>query len=200
MNNRNIIETDNRYAEVANAMVAYMADCRFDQSHLNGGYIWLALEYSLRFHPRFWREFSITTIVDAVSRYFPNWRNILQEAGRTVDDFLNEFEEGIRVNAFDEANAELLLALPASQRPTNSDEAYAVISAMLAEKGTTAELNLGNRDADACGEDALHHLHRFTEAQQGRVAHRVAKYIAHVYRNEVMERFNDRAEPPQSAS
>ncbi|WP_244283857.1 hypothetical protein [Paraburkholderia caballeronis] len=174
------------YAQTADAMYAYMDDCNFDETHLTGTLIWLALEYAYHPHSRFWRDFDTTTIFDAVSRRFPNWRAMLGKAGRSADALLREFEEAVRRNAFDEANAEMLMALPISERPTTSHTAFDWIVAALAEKGLTAELEYAERNGYDCGTDALLVLHRLEHAQRGIVVDRIGRFVALYYRHAAM--------------
>ncbi|WP_438452024.1 hypothetical protein, partial [Listeria monocytogenes] len=89
-------------------------------------------------HPRFWRDFDIATVVDAMSRRARNWREKLEKAGRSADALQRQLEETVRRNAFDEANAEMLMALPVPERPKTSHAAFDWILATLAEIGLTA--------------------------------------------------------------
>ncbi|MCM3754825.1 hypothetical protein M3665_23155 [Bacillus licheniformis] len=148
-----------------------MDDCDFDETHLTGNRLWLALEYAYRPHPRFWRDFDIATVVDAMSRRARNWREKLEKAGRSADALQRQLEETVRRNAFDEANAEMLMALPVPERPKTSHAAFDWILATLAEIGLTAELGFAERDGYDCGTDALLVLHRLQHAQRGCVFH-----------------------------
>jgi hypothetical protein len=176
------------YVQTADAMCAYMDDCNFDETHLTGNLLWLALEYAYRPHPRFWRDFDITTIVDAVSRRFPNWRATLEKTGRSASAVLRQFEEAVQSNAFYEANAETLMALSDSERPTTSYAAFDWILAALAEKGLTTELELAECDGDDCGTELLLALHRLEHAQRGIVVDRIGRFVALQYRHAAMKR------------
>ncbi|RQZ57947.1 hypothetical protein DIE08_34100 [Burkholderia sp. Bp9004] len=94
----------------------------------------------------------------------------------------------MRLNAFDEANAEMLLALPAHERPSDATSAFEWLSAQFARKGLKTELEFARRDRNACGNHALDVLHGLEEAAQGRTVDRTGTLLARVYRDSVMER------------
>jgi hypothetical protein len=186
------------YAQTVETMCAYMNDCSFDESHLTGNHIWLALEYAYQPHPRFWRDFDIATIVDAVSRRFPHWRAALEKAGKSADALLRQFEETVRSNAFYEANGEMLIALPVSERPTTSYAAFDWIVAALAAKGLTAELEMAERDGDDCGTESLLVLQRLEAAQRGIVVDRIGRFVALQYRQAAMNRGEEHGKRPNT--
>lgn len=188
------------YARTADTMCAYFDDCNFDETHLTGKLLWLALEYAYQPHQRFWRDFDVSTIVDAVSRRFPNWRAALEKAGKSADALLRQLEEAVRRNAFDEANAEMLMALPVSERPTTSHAAFDWILAALAEKGLTAEVEYAERGGYDCGTDTLAVLHRLEQAQRGIVIDRMGRLIALHYRYAAMNHGDNQAVPPRTCS
>ncbi|MCW3649178.1 hypothetical protein K6Y74_38885, partial [Burkholderia cenocepacia] len=80
---------------------------------------------------------------------------------------VHQLEETVRRNAFDEANAEMLMALPVPERPKTSHAAFDWILATLAEIGLTAELGFAERDGYDCGTDALLVLHRVAGRRKG---------------------------------
>ncbi|WP_412528920.1 hypothetical protein [Burkholderia lata] len=93
----------------------------------------------------------------------------------------------MRVNAFDEANAEILRALPRHMRPTDGAAAFEWLSTQFARKGMAEELEFARRDGDVCGDGALDMLHCLEEAAVGRNVERTGMLIAGVYRNAVMK-------------
>jgi hypothetical protein len=177
-----------------------MDDCNFDATHLTGHLLWLALEYAYLPHPRFWRDFDLRTVVDAVSRRFPNWRATLEEAGWSADALLRQFEEAVRSNAFYEANAETLMAMSDSERPTTGYAAFEWILAELAEKGLTTELELAERDGDDCGTELLLVLHRLEHAQRGIVVDRIGRFVALHYRHAAMKRREEHSASPSKST
>jgi hypothetical protein len=44
------------YAKAVAAIFSFVVDCNLDESHLNAGNLWLALEYAYQSHPKFWHE------------------------------------------------------------------------------------------------------------------------------------------------
>ena len=185
------------YVQTADAMCAYMDDCNFGETHLTGNLFWLALEYAYRPHPRFWRDFDITIVVNAVSRRFPYWRATLEKAGRPASAVLRQFEQAVQSNAFYEANAETLMALPDSERPTTSYAAFDWILAELVKKGSTTELEMVERECDDCGTELLLALHRLENAQRGIVVDRIGRFVALHYRHAAMNRGEDNSAPPR---
>ncbi|KUZ75380.1 hypothetical protein WI38_28390 [Burkholderia ubonensis] len=93
----------------------------------------------------------------------------------------------MRVNAFDEANAEMLRSLPVHMRPTDGTTAFEWLSTQFARKGMAEELEFARRDGGVCGDGALDMLHCLEEAAVGRNVERTGMLIARVYRNAVMK-------------
>ncbi|MGF7133024.1 hypothetical protein P3T40_004515 [Paraburkholderia sp. EB58] len=176
------------YAQAAAGIFSYVVDCKFDESHLNASNLFLAIEYAYRRHPRFWRDLKIETVADGVSRRFPSWRQILDQSGKRPNTVLKELEETIFMNAFDEANAEMLLALPESERPTNADAAFLLISKILSQKGLQKQVEYAERDGYRCGEEALNGLYRLTQGQRGITVERLGTGVARMYRDAVVNR------------
>ncbi|MFP6560780.1 hypothetical protein WJ542_21125 [Paraburkholderia sp. B3] len=181
------------HANMVDAMCAYMTDCRFDQSHLNSMCLSLAMEYVYQPRPRFWQDFNIAYITVALSRCIPDWRHALESTNGVPDRLLRDVGEFLHVKAFDEANAEMMLALPAHERPTDSASAFAWISSQLAHKGLKAELDFARRDGNACGEHALDALRCLEEAAAGRTIARTGALVARTYRDAVMKRHAESA-------
>jgi len=178
------------YAKAAAAIFSYIVDCNLDESHLNAGNLWLALEYAYQPHPRFWRNFKIETVVDGVSRRFPDWQEILERSDKSPNTVLKEVEDAIFMNAFDEANGEMLLALPESERPTNGSAAYLWILKALSQKGLQKQVEFAERDGDRCGEEALNVLYRLTQGRRGIIVERPGTSAARMYRDAVVSLAN----------
>ncbi|EEE05578.1 conserved hypothetical protein [Burkholderia multivorans CGD2] len=100
--------------------------------------------------------------------------------------------EYVRINAFDEANAEMLRALPVHMRPTDGATAFEWLSAQLARKGMMTELDFARRDGNVCGEGALDMLHCLEEAAVGRGVERTGTLVAKVYRDATMKHHAER--------
>ncbi|HGO6088801.1 hypothetical protein [Burkholderia cepacia] len=172
------------------ALAAYMTDCRFTASDLTAATLSLALEYAYQPHPRFWREFNIGFLLRALTICVPDWRDVLDSAAhasRGANRLLADVGEYVRVNAFDEANAEMLRAPPGHMRPTGGATAFDWISAQLARKGMTEALKFARRDGAVCGDRALNVLHCLEEALVGRHIERTGTLVARVYRDAVMQ-------------
>ncbi|HDR9161629.1 TPA: hypothetical protein QDB28_001992 [Burkholderia vietnamiensis] len=179
------------HAGPVDALVAYMSDCGFTASNLTAFTLSLALEYVYQPHPRFWRDFDLAYLVRAITLCTPDWRAPLNRANRpaeSADKMLTDVGDYLRVNAFDEANAEMMLTLPVHARPSDAACAFDWISAQLASKGLNTELEFAKRDRDACGSHALEVLHCLEEAAQGRTVDRTGTLVARVYRDSVMDR------------
>ncbi|WP_185715899.1 hypothetical protein [Burkholderia sp. Bp9004] len=182
--------TREAHAGTVDALVAYMRDCRFNASCLTAATLSLALEYVYKTHPRFWRDFNIAFLVRALSLHIPDWRAVTNSAGHAsggANRLLADVEEYVRVNAFDEANAEMLRALPMHMRPMDGASAFDWISAQLAKKGMAEELEFARQDGDVCGDGALDALHCIEEAAAGRIVERTGMLAARVYRDAVMK-------------
>ncbi|VWD64341.1 hypothetical protein [Burkholderia contaminans] len=166
-----------------------MDDCRFGASDLTAAIVSLALEYVYQPHPRFWRDFNVAFLIRALTQRVPDWRAAINSAGHAsggATRLLADVEEYVRVNAFDEANTEMLRSLPVHMRPTDGATAFEWLSAQFARKGMTEELEFALRDGEVCGDGALDMLHCLEEAAVGRNVERTGMLIARVYRNAVM--------------
>ncbi|WP_420211156.1 hypothetical protein ACN8ZM_25900 [Burkholderia aenigmatica] len=180
--------TPDLHAETTNALYTYMADCQFNELHLTSMCLSLALEYVYQPRPRFWQDFDLMYLVTAMTRCIPHWQIALEGTGRGVNELLRDVNEFLRLNAFDEANAEMLLTLPAHERPSDASSAFDWLCAQFARNGLETELEFARRDRDACGNHALEVLHCLEEAAQGRTVDRTGTLVARVYRDSVMER------------
>ncbi|WP_249189589.1 hypothetical protein [Burkholderia ambifaria] len=176
------------HAGTTDALYTYMADCQFNEAHLTSMCLSLALEYVYQPRPRFWQDFDLMYLVTAMNRCIPNWQIALEDTGRGMNELLRDVNEFLRLNAFDEANAEMLLALPAHERPFDAASAFEWLSAQFARRGLKTELEFARRDRDACGNHALDVLHCLEEAAQGRTVDRTGTLLARVYRDSVMDR------------
>ncbi|WP_232429289.1 hypothetical protein [Burkholderia ubonensis] len=159
-------------------------------SDLTAATVSLALEYVYQPHPRFWRDFNVAFLVRALTLCVPDWRAAINSAGHAsggATRLLADVEEYVRVNAFDEANAEMLRSLPVHMRPTDGTTAFEWLSTQFARKGMAEELEFARRDGGVCGDGALDMLHCLEEAAVGRNVERTGMLIARVYRNAVMK-------------
>lgn len=172
--------------EVAKAIVDFMADCGPGAADVNTFNLGLALEYVYRPLPRFWRDFDMATLVDAISKRYPEWRGSVHESDRTAEDVLREVEEILHCHTFDEANAEMLMALPKHARPTDSEAASRWICAELRKRKLEAELRFAQRDGNRCGEGALQELHCLECAADGVEFERIGTSVARTWRNRVL--------------
>ncbi|ACC75788.1 hypothetical protein PPMP20_17105 [Paraburkholderia phymatum] len=180
--------TVDTHANTVDTLLSYLHDCHFDETHLTPMHLTLALEYAYQPHPTFWRDFSVSLVEDAMSRHMPNWqaRPAMMDGG--ADRLFHELDKVVRINAFDEANAEMLSALPVAERPTTPSAAFTWITAELERKGLTEDLEFARPDGDRCGEKALDVLYCLEEAKRGGVVERTSTIVAKAYRDAVMKR------------
>jgi hypothetical protein len=179
-------------ANIVNALLSYMHDCGFDESHLTPMFLALTLEYVYQPHPRFWRDFNVTILIDALSRHMPNWRTTAGMRKGGADWLSQQVEMILRFNALDEANGEMILALPVEERPMTPSSAFAWISAELAKKGLAAQLEFARPDGERCGKNALDAVYCLEQAKLGNAVERTGTIVAKAYRDAVMKRRSQR--------
>lgn len=136
-------------ADTFNALMSYIQDCYFDESNLTPMLLALALEYAYQAQSRFWRNFNLTIVDDAVSRYMPNWRTTAPMRKGGADRLFQKLERILAINSFDEANAEMLLALPVEKRPETPSSAFAWIAAELRKERRRRNSSSRNRTMSA---------------------------------------------------
>ncbi|MEM5316529.1 hypothetical protein [Paraburkholderia sp. JHI869] len=174
--------------DLSNSLLSYMADCRFDESHLTPMHLALVLEYAYQPHPRFWRDFDIAILVDAISRHMPHWQSTASMTDGGANEVLRELDATLEINAFDEANAEMLLAAPIGERPETPASALAWITAELVRRQLTTQLRFARRDGERCGEMALDVAYCLEQAKLGNIVERTGTIVAKAYRDAVMKR------------
>jgi hypothetical protein len=172
--------------EVARAIVDFMSDCGLRDAQVNAGHLFFAFEFAYRPLPRFWRDFDMPALVEAISERFPNWRSAVQEPDCSADDVLREVEEVLHSNAFDEANAEMMMGLPKHARPTKWQAAADWICAELSKRKLRAELRFAERLGKRCGEGALQELHCLECIANGIEFERIGTSVARTWRNRVL--------------
>jgi hypothetical protein len=176
----------NNFHEVARTIVEFMTDCGLQDAGVNAGHLSLAFEYAYRPLPRFWRDFDLTALVEAISERFPNWPSAVQKPDRTADDVLREVAEILHCHAFDEANAEMIVALPKHARPMEREAASRWIRAELRKRKLGAELRFAQREGERCGEGALQELHCLECAANGVEFERIGTSVARAWRNRAL--------------
>ncbi len=181
------------HRDTVDALYAYMSDCQFTESDVNAMNIALALEYVYRPDTRFWREFRIGYVVDAISRLMPSWRNTHADDANQSNGLFTDIADVLHVNAFDEANAERLMRLPALQRPSEPWAVYEWIAAELKTQNLHMELAFAKRDGARCGEGALAILECIEQAKLGKPVLRIGASVARTYRDAVMKRQTEAA-------
>jgi hypothetical protein len=189
MNSRHIDfeGTNDTHAGTADALFSYMVDCRFTESHLTAGHLVLALEYAYQPRPRFWQDLSIAFVVDAVTRRFPNWLETLGATDDGPTDMLQGVQEFLRIEAFDEANAQKLLTLPKHLRPSDPASALTWLCAYFVSKGLWEELELAERDGNRCGSEALDVVFLLEQSDCGTIPCRTGTLVARAYRDSVVK-------------
>ncbi|VWC75867.1 hypothetical protein BLA39750_00866 [Burkholderia lata] len=180
---RNQQDATNTYNEVAKMVVSYVVDCGLEDADLNPTNLSFAIEYAYKPLPRFWRDFDLTTIVEAISERFPNWRPAVPDDEQTAEDVLLDLEAIVYCHALDEANAEMMMALPPQTRPKDREAASEWILAELRGRGLGIELIFAQRDGNRCGEAALEVLHCLERAATGREYDRFETKVAQLFRH-----------------
>ncbi|BEU27465.1 hypothetical protein [Paraburkholderia sp. 22B1P] len=179
---------DSVHAKTVDALVAYLTDCQFNESQLNVANLVMAVEAVYEPHPRFWRDLSLTCVVDAVARVFPDWKPSGRKAPRRrAKSLMRDVEEVLELNAFDEANAEMLGSLPKQKRPGDRKSAAEWICAEYRRKGQTTELVFAQADGKRCGEAALEVLRCVENARAGKSFERIGNAVARWYRESVLQ-------------
>ena len=96
-------------------------------------------------------------------------------------------EEVLQINAFDEANAGMIGALPVRERPADRASASEWICAEHRRKEQTAELAFAQRDGKRCGEGALNVL-EFLEMARAEIPFTwIGTRLARSYWNAMLE-------------
>lgn len=195
MNTHHHTGLPNIHFYTADALVGYLRDCKMKASDLVSMNLALALEYVYKPELRFWREFDISFVTDALDRYMPNWREgVSHTATNAADELVKETEDLLRLNAFDESNAERLLALPADARPSDSTSAFEWIHSELTRHGLHDDAAYAARDGYRCGETALEIIYCLEQAAQGLQSERLGTGVARFYRDAVMKDANPAAD------
>jgi hypothetical protein len=175
-------------AGIADALLSYMVDCRFTESHLNAGHLVLALEYVYQPRPRFWQDLSIDFVVDTVTRRFPNWLETRGATGGGLTDMLQVVQEFLRINAFDEGNAQKLLTLPKHLRPADPASALTWLCAYFVREELWEELELAERDGNRCGSEALDVVYLLEQSDCKTTLCRTGTLAARAYRDSAAKR------------
>jgi hypothetical protein len=164
------------HATTTDTLFGYIADCRLKASQIKVDILFYALEYAYQPHPRFWRDLRTATVVEEMAM-----------SGDSPDTVLKELEEIVYMNAFDEANAERLQALPVAERPVTSADASEWIFQALADEGLQYELEYAERDGYRCGADARAELYRLEQARRGINKERLGTIVARQFRDTRMK-------------
>jgi hypothetical protein len=188
--NNDTATLDSVHVKTVDALVGYLKDCQFSESQLNVGNLVMAVEAVYEPHPRFWRDLNLMCVFDAVARVFPDWT----PSGRNKS-LVPGVEEVLELNAFDEANAEMLGSLPQHQRPEERVSAADWICAEYRRKGQVKELQLAQMDGRRCGEAALEVLSCIENARAGKPFERIGTSVARWYRESVLKQRMDSPTP-----
>ncbi|MGT2476495.1 hypothetical protein [Paraburkholderia terrae] len=196
MNTGGIRTPDRVHSKTVDALAAYLTDCQFSESQLNVGNLVMAVDAIYEPRPRFWRDLSLTCVVDAIMRVFPGWKlGGRKDPHRRAKSVMWNLEEVLELNAFDEANAEMLGTLPRYERPDDRMSAANWIRAEYRRKGQMTESLLAQLDGKRCGEAALEALRCIENARAGKPYERVGTAVARWYRESVMKQRMGKAIP-----
>ncbi|WP_230963474.1 hypothetical protein [Burkholderia stagnalis] len=180
--------TPKHHTGTVDALYDYLSDCRFTENQVNTGIPLLALEYVYQPHPRFWRDFDFAYLINAVTRCLPDWQNAANRGTEgSSTKMLKEVADTLKLYAFYEANAELILSLPAHERPADRHSAFEWISTELTKRGLTAEREYAMRDGHRCGDGAFEVVRCLEAAAAGRIVDRLGTLMARTYRAAVMK-------------
>ncbi|MFP3588531.1 hypothetical protein SCB29_33590 [Paraburkholderia sp. SIMBA_055] len=126
---------------------------------------------------------------------FPDWKPSGRQTVRGVKSLMRAIEEVLEINAFDEANAEMLGSLPTHKRPPDRTSATDWICAEYRRKGETTRLLLAQMDGKRCGEAALEVLRCIEDARAGKPYERMGTTVARWYRESVVKERTERPIP-----
>ncbi|HKU26651.1 MAG TPA: hypothetical protein VJQ54_14335 [Candidatus Sulfotelmatobacter sp.] len=104
---------------------------------------------------------------------------------------LQRVTDALDLYAFDEANAEMIRSLPASERPKDSHSAHQWISDELARRGLMANRKFAARDRHSCGEGPLQVVACLETAAVGGTVDRIGTSVARTYRTAIMKMWED---------
>ena len=181
------IKNSNIHSRTIDALVDYLRDCKMKASDLVPMNLALALEYIYQPRLTFWREFDISLVIHALDKYIANWRETVnQPESNEAEGLLKEVEEILRLHAFDESNAERLLALHGGDRPSGRAQASEWIHAELTQLGLHDDAAYAARDGYRCGEGALEIVYCVEQAAKGLRGERLGMGVARFYRNAAM--------------
>ncbi|MGF6759136.1 hypothetical protein [Paraburkholderia sp. GAS42] len=151
------------------SFVAFMSDCGFTaEATMAPSNVILALQATYRPERDFWRQLDALTVLDTLSNYASRFQQAIEaEQHSSLRTLADELAGFIAMNAFDEANAERLSALPPDARPHDAESAYEWICAHPDILGNEEHLRYAQRDGSRCGEAALALLEAVEAAAAG---------------------------------
>jgi hypothetical protein len=179
-------DATNTYNEIGRTVVSFMVDCGMKDADVNPSHLSLAFEYAYEPLSRFWRDFDLATVMEAVSARFPDWHSAAQARNQSAAQVLREVDDILHANATDEANAEMLMALPVQVRPTEAQAATDWICAELQKRGLESERRFAERDGWRCGERALEVARSLEQAAVGIQCERVGTRTARMVRDRML--------------
>jgi hypothetical protein len=168
------------------AMYQYMVDCGFGIRDLNGMCLSLVMEYVYQPTPRFWRDFKVEDLLDAVTRLLPDWQTTIEADSQRR--MLEDVQDILRMYAFDEENAQRLLELPVADRPADAESTSDWICRELEIVGRFDDVAYARRDGDECGQRAREMLVILSADADQWPELRIGTLVAHAYRDAIMQR------------
>lgn len=182
----NVTSSTEKNAKTMDAMYQYMFDCGFGIRHLDWLCLTLAMEYVYQPTPRFWRDFKVEDLLDAVTRLLPGWQTTIEPDSQ--HRMLEEVQDILRMYAFDEANAQRLLELPVADRPTDAESTSHWICRELVSAGRFDDVTYARRDGDECGKRAREMLAILSADADQWPELRIGTLVAQAYRDAIMQR------------
>ncbi|WP_061958526.1 hypothetical protein [Cupriavidus pauculus] len=155
------------YKEVGDTVVAYLVDCGRKDTDVTISEFLFALDHAYKPLPRFWRDFQLQPVISAVLKQYPSWLFVSLRRDKNAQNVLREVKKYLKRSAFDEANAEMLMALPPLARPTTAEDALEWICMQYLNEGRKSKLKYANWIGLNCGEEALEVVHGLEKAAAG---------------------------------
>jgi hypothetical protein len=152
-------------AEAGDAIFKYMTDFQYDETMLEGYYLGLALAYAHQPHSRFWRDYNVDIVDNAISWHLPDYLSAVAASDEAADGVRERAHWLVRLHAFHEFAEEIVAELPVVERPKTSESAAEWVCASLEGEGLEPELSKKLRDGFRSGGWELKAIKQVNEAR-----------------------------------
>lgn len=168
-NNEDFINVTEVRNNLKRDVVSYLTQCRIPADFINPRLVYLALEASYRPQRMFWRALDRATVLDALESYAPNFRNSLMFVeNKPYEILLDRIDFMLAVRFSDESNAEILLSVPDSERPSTPKDAFKFLRRELVKRGNLDEARYLLADREKGAADALELVEAQLATREGR--------------------------------